>query len=134
MEKIVLDLNHEADDLATSFGIPDEKRADIVGAMYYSFLYRQYLAESLFDEDKVPTNFNRKSNVIEDFLNDEVIENTVQQAYAAIEYGRFDARMIAEDKKMYMTLMVFDAKLAKLSYDKKKFLQWHKDKIMENED
>ncbi len=134
MEKIEFDLDHQKDDLASSFYISVEKRVDILGAMYYNFLYRQYLAESLFDKDKVPDNFNRKSNIIENFLNDEVIENAVQQAYAAIEYGRFDARMAEEDKKTYITLMFFDAKLVKLNYDKEKFLQWHREKVMETED
>lgn len=134
MEKIEFDLDHQKDDLASSFHISTEKRVDILGAMYYNFLYRQYLAESLFDKDKVPDNFNRKSNIVENFLNDEVIENAVQQAYAAIEYGRFDIRMAQEDKKMYITLMFFEAKLVKVNYNKEKFLQWHREKIMEIED
>ena len=58
----------------------------------------------------------------------------MEQVYIGIEYGRFDARINDEDKKLFLTMMVFEAKLTKLKYDKEKFLQWYVERVNENND
>lgn len=130
MEKIQFDLDHQTESLNGSFNISDERRIHIMGSIYFHYFYRNYLAETLFDEDKVPDNFNRKSNVIEDVLN-ESCENVNEQVYAALEWGRWDARIQAEDRNAIMMMMAIDAKITKLKYNKEKFIDWFREK-MEN--
>ena len=128
MKSIELELDHYKDDLNASFGISDQRRGHLLGSIYYHFLYRNYLAESLFNENEVPLNFNRKSNVIEDVINDEC-ESTIEQIYVAIEYGRFDARMQNEDQNLYKALAIAMMVLESFNYDKEKFLKWHNAKV-----
>ena len=133
MEKINFDIKHDLPTLNQCFGISDEKRERLYAGMFYHYIYRQYLSESLFDKNNVPDNFNRKSNVLEVILNEEC-DNAMEQVYIGIEYGRFDARIQDEDKKLFLTMMVFEAKLTKLKYDKEKFLQWYVERVAEDND
>lgn len=126
-------MQHDLPTLNQCFGIPDERRERLYAGMFYHYIYRQYLSESLFDKNNVPDNFNRKSNVLEDILNEEC-DNTMEQVYIGIEYGRFDARIQDEDKKLFLTMMVFEVKLTKLKYDKEKFLQWYVERVEEGND
>lgn len=121
---ITLNLDHLSKELNGCFGISDEKRHNIWASVIFHYLYRKHLSETLFDEDKVPDGFNCKSNIIEDVINEEC-QSVEEQIYAALEYGRFDARLNMEDRKMIMTLLAFDLKLTKLNYDKEKFFKWH---------
>lgn len=130
MEKIQFDLEHQSESLNQSFNISNERRIYLMGSIYFHYFYRNYLAETLFDEDKVPDNFNRKSNVLEDILN-ESCETVNEQIYAALEWGRWDGKLQDENKGTVIMMMMIDAKLAKLKYDKEKFIDWFREK-MEN--